>query len=75
MVFTAIMDNRPDPSLDPCRRPHREDQMHGPPHVEVRQRPGIDRGTSKLVRTFNRSMIALLDEKLGHFENRTTKKF
>ena len=39
-----------------------------------RNRLGIDRGTSKLVRTFNRSMIALLEKKVGQKENRSRKK-
>ena len=32
-------------------------------------------GSYKLVRTFNRSMIALLGKKLGQNENRSTKIF
>ena len=39
--------------------------FHG---LEERNRLVIDRGTSKLVRTFNRSMIALLEKKLGQKE-------
>ena len=43
--------------------------------LEARNRFGIDRGTPKLVRTFNRSMIAWLGKKLGQKENRSTKNF
>ena len=51
--------------------------MRGPKRVHTVRTPpnrlGIDRGTSKLVRTFNRSMIALLEKKLGQKENRSRK--
>ena len=51
--------------------------MRGPKRVHTVRTPpnrlGIGRGTSKIVRTFNRSMIALLEKKLGHKENRSRK--